>query len=156
MMILGDVSFSDIVAALAPAQKTLAREINPNIFAVPEFRSKLAAGNHFLRSVMKEKKLFVMGSEHELKKLAENSWLVQHTASREEIANLLAISDRDLAACQVKQLPSDWRFAIAYNAAAPSRNGCISSGRLSRQPRQPSLSSDSSAGIYDWAHPEVY
>lgn len=70
LMILGDVSFSDVVAALAPAQKTLAREINPNVFSVPEFRPKLAAGNHFLRSVMKEKKLFVLGSEHELKKLA--------------------------------------------------------------------------------------
>jgi predicted nucleotidyltransferase len=70
LMILGDVSFSDVVAAVARAQKTLAREINPNVFAVPEFRSKLAAGNHFLRSVMKEKKLFVLGSEHELKKLA--------------------------------------------------------------------------------------
>lgn len=70
LMILGDVSFSDVVAALAPAQKTLAREINPNVFAAAEFRSKLAAGNHFLRSVMKEKKLFVLGSEHELKKLA--------------------------------------------------------------------------------------
>lgn len=70
LMILGDVPFSDVVSALAPAQKALAREINPNVFAVPEFRSKLAAGNHFLRSVMKEKKLFVLGSEHELKKLA--------------------------------------------------------------------------------------
>src|SRR2546430_3671485 len=46
-----------------------------------------------------------------------NSWLVQHTTSPEEIRNLLSISDRDLAACQVRQLPSDWRFAIAYNAA---------------------------------------
>jgi hypothetical protein len=46
-----------------------------------------------------------------------NSWLVQHTTSPEEIRNLLAISDRDLAACQVRQLPSDWRFAIAHNAA---------------------------------------
>jgi hypothetical protein len=46
-----------------------------------------------------------------------NSWLVQHTASVEEISNLLAISDRDLAACQVRELPTDWRFAIAYNAA---------------------------------------
>lgn len=43
----------------------------------------------------------------------QNGWLVQHATSAEEIANLLALSDRDLAACQVKQLPSDWRFAIA-------------------------------------------
>jgi len=37
---------------------------------VSEFRSKLAAGNHFLRNVMKGKKLFVFGTENELAKLA--------------------------------------------------------------------------------------
>lgn len=70
LMILGSASFSEVVSALGPAQKILGREINPNVFPVTEFRSKLAAGNHFLRSVMKEKKLFVLGSEHELAKLA--------------------------------------------------------------------------------------
>ena len=60
-----------------------------------------------------------------LKNWLQNSWLVQHTTSREEIANLLAISDRDLAACQVKQLPSDWRFAIAYNAALQAATAAL-------------------------------
>jgi hypothetical protein len=32
---------------------------------------------------------------------------LQHTTSSEEIKNLLAISDRDLLACQVKQLVHD-------------------------------------------------
>lgn len=70
LMVVGSSPFSEIVTALGPAQKILGREINPNVFPASEFRSKLAAGNHFLRSVMKEKKLFVLGSEHELAKLA--------------------------------------------------------------------------------------
>ena len=70
LMVLGDVPFSDVVSALATAQRVLGREVNPTIFPVPEFRSKLAAGNHFLRSVMKEKKLLVLGTDNELKKLA--------------------------------------------------------------------------------------
>jgi predicted nucleotidyltransferase len=70
LMVLGSASFTEIVSALGPAQKVLGREINPNVFPVSEFRSKLAAGNHFLCGVMKEKKLFVLGSEHELEKLA--------------------------------------------------------------------------------------
>jgi hypothetical protein len=49
-----------------------------------------------------------------------NRWLVQHKSSGEEIANLFAIADRDLDACQTKNLPADWRFAIAYNAALQS------------------------------------
>ena|SRR5271165_1957260 len=52
-----------------------------------------------------------------LRSWAQNGWLVESTTSREEIANLLAIVDRDLAAAQVPGLPADWSFAIAYNAA---------------------------------------
>jgi predicted nucleotidyltransferase len=70
LMVLGDASFSEIVSALGPAQKALGREINPTLFPVSEFRSKLTGGNHFLRSVMKEKRLFVLGTENELTKLA--------------------------------------------------------------------------------------
>lgn len=70
LMVLGNTEFSEVVSALGPAQKTLGREINPTVFAVAEFRSKLASGNHFLRSVMKEKKLFVLGTENGLAKLA--------------------------------------------------------------------------------------
>jgi predicted nucleotidyltransferase len=70
LMVLGNASFSDIVSVLGTAQRVLGREVNPTVFPMSEFRSKLAAGNHFLRSVMKEKKLFVLGTENELKKLA--------------------------------------------------------------------------------------
>jgi predicted nucleotidyltransferase len=70
LMVFGDASFSEIVSALGPPQKALGREINPTVFPASEFRSKLAAGNHFLRSVMKEKRLFVLGTENELTKLA--------------------------------------------------------------------------------------
>lgn len=54
-----------------------------------------------------------------------NKWLVRHTSSKEEIANLFAISDRDLAACQTKNLPADWRFAIAYNAALQAATAAL-------------------------------
>ena len=44
-------------------------------------------------------------------------WLKEHAASREELADLLAVVDRDLRACDTPQLHNDWRFNIAYNAA---------------------------------------
>ena len=74
LMVLGNARFSDVVSALGPAQRVLGREINPTVFPVSEFRSKLAAGNHFLRSVLKEKRLFVLGTENELAKLASKQW----------------------------------------------------------------------------------
>jgi hypothetical protein len=55
----------------------------------------------------------------------QNSWLVEHATSPEEITNLLGLSDRDLAACQVEQLSADWRFAIAYNAGLQAATAAL-------------------------------
>jgi predicted nucleotidyltransferase len=70
VMVLGDASFGDVMTALSPAQKTLGREVNPSVFSTREFRTKVAAGNHFLKKVLSEKKLFVIGTQDELAKLA--------------------------------------------------------------------------------------
>jgi predicted nucleotidyltransferase len=69
LMVLGDVSFGEVVSALRPAQAKLGREISPTVFSVREYRSKLAAGNHFLTSLVREKKLFLIGTQNELAKL---------------------------------------------------------------------------------------
>jgi predicted nucleotidyltransferase len=70
LMVLGDATFSDVVAALNQAQRALGREINPTVFPTYEFRAKVAAGNHFLKSILSEKKLFVIGTQDELASLA--------------------------------------------------------------------------------------
>jgi hypothetical protein len=57
----------------------------------------------------------------------QNSWMVQHTTSPEEISDLLRISDRDLAACQLEGLPADWRLAIAYNAGLQAAIAALAS-----------------------------
>jgi hypothetical protein len=44
-------------------------------------------------------------------------WLTEHKTGPQEIADLLAVVDRDLKASAVKGLDDDWRLAIAYNAA---------------------------------------
>src|SRR5512136_1699147 len=51
-----------------------------------------------------------------LNQWADNGWIESHVTSPEEIANLLAIVDRDLADAG-KEISADWRFGIAYNAA---------------------------------------
>jgi hypothetical protein len=48
---------------------------------------------------------------------AKNGWLKSHQTSRQEIQNLLAIVERDLADAGQSNLSPDWRFGIAYNAA---------------------------------------
>jgi hypothetical protein len=53
------------------AQDRLGRELNPSVYPTGEFRSKVASGHHFLRSVMSEPKIFLIGDKDELGKLAQ-------------------------------------------------------------------------------------
>ncbi len=71
LMVVGNVSFQDVVAALSEIERKLGREVNPTVFGSREFREKLAAKNHFLSSVAKEKKLFVIGDEREFRRLGQ-------------------------------------------------------------------------------------
>ena len=48
---------------------------------------------------------------------AANGWLRPHQTTRRQIADLLAIVDRDLEDSRQRDLSSDWQFGIAYNAA---------------------------------------
>lgn len=70
LMIVGQVSFADVVAALAPAQETLRREVNPNVFPALEFRKKTAAGEPFLKRVLAERKIFIVGNADDVGKPA--------------------------------------------------------------------------------------
>ena len=47
----------------------------------------------------------------------ENRWLTRHDRSPEEVADLLAVVDRDLEDAALDGLSPDWRLNIAYNAA---------------------------------------
>jgi hypothetical protein len=52
-----------------------------------------------------------------LERWAANGWLRRHAPTREEIAGLLSIVERDLRDAAAKGVSADWRFGIAYNAA---------------------------------------
>ena len=52
-----------------------------------------------------------------LQKWAEYGWLRSHTTSPQEISDLLAIADRDIADAKSGGISTDWQFGIAYNAA---------------------------------------
>jgi len=71
VLVVGDVSFGDVVAALGPAQETLQREVNPTVYPAAEFQAKLAAGHHFLTRVVRQPKTFLIGGENELAGLVE-------------------------------------------------------------------------------------
>lgn len=68
LLLVGSVGFADAVKALHPAQDRVGREINPVVMTAAEFRKK--AREPFLREVLAGAKLFLIGGEDELGKLA--------------------------------------------------------------------------------------
>jgi predicted nucleotidyltransferase len=70
LFVVGDVTLAEIVNALAPVQLTLNREINPTVYPVDEFKAKRKGGHHFITSILKADKFFLIGDEHDLARLA--------------------------------------------------------------------------------------
>ena len=71
LLIIGKVTFAEVVAELQLAQELLGREINPTVYPVDEFTAKLAENHHFLRDVLSGPRIFLIGDENELKRMVE-------------------------------------------------------------------------------------
>ena len=71
VMIVGDVTFAEVVSVLGRVQETVRREINPLVYPPEEFRFKVAADHHFLKKTLEGSKFFLIGDEYELAKLVE-------------------------------------------------------------------------------------
>lgn len=54
-----------------------------------------------------------------------SGWLQAHKTSRQEIAGLLSIVQRDLHDSEADDLSADWRLNIAYNAALQSAKAAL-------------------------------
>ena len=71
LLVIGDVTLSEIVSALSDAQDRLAREINPTVYPPTEFAQKASARHHFVSSVLADEKILLIGDDDELERLAE-------------------------------------------------------------------------------------
>ena len=71
IMVIGDISFAKISAAISPAEKLIQREINPVVYPPDEFTQKVKADHHFVKTVLEGEKIFLIGDADELRKLAE-------------------------------------------------------------------------------------
>jgi predicted nucleotidyltransferase len=70
LMIIGEaLAYSEIFSALQKAEKLLARSINPNIMATRDWLKKLKGRNPFVTKILEQPKLFVFGTEDELRAL---------------------------------------------------------------------------------------
>src|SRR3990172_4907534 len=72
VMVVGGASFEEVVGALHSSQEELRREINPNVYGLAEFNNKAKEKGSFVARVRDEPKLFILGKEHDLRKLGAN------------------------------------------------------------------------------------
>ena len=71
LFLVGKIQLNELVSALSSVEHAIGREINPTLFSELEFKSKWSKKNHFLKSVAKVEKEYVIGSENEFRRLAK-------------------------------------------------------------------------------------
>jgi uncharacterized protein len=71
VMVVGSISFGEIVGLLSSAEEQLAREINAIVYPVDEFKQKVKSDHYFVKNVLAEQKIFLIGDESELSRLVE-------------------------------------------------------------------------------------
>jgi predicted nucleotidyltransferase len=69
VMVIGSVDFGTVVNRLYEAQQTLHREINPKVYSVAEWQTRLHADSSFVQDVLSKPKIFLIGNEHDLDEL---------------------------------------------------------------------------------------
>jgi predicted nucleotidyltransferase len=71
LMVIGDVTISDLVPALNRVERELGRPVNATVYAPRELVQKLREGDHFLQAVLADTaKTFVIGTRDDLEEAA--------------------------------------------------------------------------------------
>jgi len=66
LVLIGNVSYVEVVPLLHPLQEQLGREINPKIYADKEWNKLVKDDGGFIHDVLSKPKLFIIGDEQQL------------------------------------------------------------------------------------------
>lgn len=70
ILVVGNISLRELVAVTNESEEILGRTANPTLYSVSEFRNTIFHKNHFISSILKAPKLFLIGDENDIKRLA--------------------------------------------------------------------------------------
>lgn len=68
-MVIGKTSLRKITHILLGLSEKIGREINPHVLSLEEFLKRKSAKDHFITQVMESSKIFILGSEDDLKSM---------------------------------------------------------------------------------------
>lgn len=71
LMLLGSIKLREAVSRLSDVTETIGREINPHVFSICEWVQRRKNCDHFVTTIARQSKLFLIGDEDELEQLAE-------------------------------------------------------------------------------------
>ena len=69
VMVIGDVSFDQVVRVFYPTHERLGRAVNPVVMSKKEFRGKFVQGDRFVSRIVSESKIYLVGTSDGLGKL---------------------------------------------------------------------------------------
>jgi DNA-binding transcriptional ArsR family regulator len=70
LMVIGEIGLRSVSALLSGVADKLGREINTHVLSPSEFAKRMNAKEHFMTSVIASPKIFLVGSEHDLERMA--------------------------------------------------------------------------------------
>jgi predicted nucleotidyltransferase len=71
LMVVGDVTFGETITLLSSTEENLGRELNTIVYPAAEFQQKVKEDHYFLKNVIDQAKIFIIGDESELNRLVE-------------------------------------------------------------------------------------
>ena len=70
LLVIGQLGLRKLSNLLSGVSEKIGREINPHVFTEQEYKKRVRAKDHLVTRVLADPKLFVIGSEHDLKAMA--------------------------------------------------------------------------------------
>jgi hypothetical protein len=71
LAVIGRCDFAAVALALDAAERVIGREINPKVYAAGEWRRGVETGSSFVKRLLFEPKIFVVGTQGELESIGE-------------------------------------------------------------------------------------
>ncbi len=72
LVVSNSLAYAELMNVLADAERILGRPVNPSIYAMKDIKKKLHDKNAFLTKVMERPKLWVKGSEDDIREIGQS------------------------------------------------------------------------------------
>jgi predicted nucleotidyltransferase len=69
LMVIGEVTLDKLLQVSAPVEQKMGRPVNPTVFARQEVRTRIHAGNHFLKALQSAPLIFLTGRENDFREI---------------------------------------------------------------------------------------